>query len=204
MKDKPYFAIVYMFIVTAVFSSALIGFARMTRGRVEANLQLNFERAVVQSFPEIEYNNNQQIHQIYTEQFRKDEPTGAFVYEKDGQLAGYAVPFSGQGFWDKIEGVIGIALDKRTIRGIAFYEQKETPGLGARIGEAEFRNQLVGKKLLDAPQPIGIIPEAQTPAANEVHAVTGATQTSVRLEALMNKDIRAWLDAMDKNKEPTP
>jgi Na+-transporting NADH:ubiquinone oxidoreductase subunit C len=203
MRDKPYFAIVYMFIITAVFSSVLIAFSRLTQDRVRANEQLNFERAIVQSFPEIEYKNNLEIHQIFTEQFRKDDRAGAYMYEKDGQLAGYAVPFAGQGFWDKIEGVIGIAPDKRTIKGVAFYQQKETPGLGARIDEDEFRRQFVGKKIEDRDEPIGIVPEAQTPAENEVHAVTGATQTSVRLEVLMNHDIRAWLDKM-QHKETTP
>jgi len=203
MRDKPYFAIVYMFVVTAFFGSVLIGFARLTQGRVRANEQLSFERAIVQAFPEIQYKNNLEIHQIFTEQFKKDDRTGSFLYEQNGQLAGYAVPFSGQGFWDKIEGVIGIAPDQRTIRGVAFYQQKETPGLGARIDEDEFRKQFVGKKIEDSAEPIGIVPEAQTPADNEVHAVTGATQTSVRLETLMNQDIRAWLDAM-QNREATP
>lgn len=196
MRDKPYFAIVYMFVITAVFSSALIGFARITRGRVAANLQLNFERAVVQAFPEIEFQSNLQIHQIFKDLFRKDDRTGAYLYEKEGQIVGYAVPFSGQGFWDKIEGIIGIAADKRTVQGVAFYEQKETPGLGARIDEDEFRRKFIGKKIDDSIRPIGIVPEAQTPAENEVHAVTGATQTSVRLETLMNQNIRQWLDGM--------
>lgn len=203
MRDKPYFAVVYMFIVTAFFASILIGFARLTRGRVKANEQLNFERAVVQAFPEIQLQNDIEVHQIFVDNFQKDEQTGAFKYTKDGQLQGYAVPFVGQGFWDDIEGVIGIAPDKRTIKGVDFYEQNETPGLGARIDEDEFRKQFVGKTIEDTDQPIGIVPAAQTPGNNEVHAVTGATQTSVRLETLMNRDIRAWLDAM-QNKEVTP
>jgi Na+-transporting NADH:ubiquinone oxidoreductase subunit C len=203
MRDKPYFAVVYMFVVTAFFASILIGFARLTRGRVEANEQLNFERAVVQAFPDIQFQNDQQVHQIFTEQFEKDEQTGAYHYIEDGQLQGYAVPFEGQGFWDDIEGVIGIAADKQTIKGVDFYEQNETPGLGARIDENEFRKQFVGKTIKDNDKPIGIVPAAQTPGDNEVHAVTGATQTSVRLETLMNQDLRAWLDAM-QNKEATP
>jgi Na+-transporting NADH:ubiquinone oxidoreductase subunit C len=192
-----------MFVITAFFSSLLIGFSRVTRQRVESNERLNFERAVVQAFPEIQYKNNQEIHQIFTERFEKDEQTGAYRYKKDGQLAGYAVPFDGQGFWDKIRGVIGIATDRKTIQGVAFYDQKETPGLGARIDEVEFRKQFIGKTIKHSPAPLRIVPAAQTPGENEVHAVTGATQTSVRLETLMNEDIRAWLDAM-KDKEAAP
>lgn len=203
MRDKPYYAVVYMFVITAFFSTLLIGLARLTNNRVLANEQLNFERAVVNVFPQIHYENNQQIHQIFADQFKKDNKTGAYVYRKDGQIQGYAVPFSGQGFWDKIEGVIGIAADRTSVTGVTFYEQKETPGLGARIDEDEFRKQFVGKKIKDSDKPIGIVPPAQTLAENEVHAVTGATQTSTRLQRLMNRDIRAWQTAM-KNTEATP
>ncbi len=203
MRDKPYYAVVYMFVITAFFSTLLIGLARMTNKRVLANEQLNFERAVVNVFPQIHYENNQQIHQVFADQFKKYDKTGAYVYRKDGQIQGYAIPFSGQGFWDKIEGVIGIAPDRTTITGVTFYEQKETPGLGARIDEDEFRKQFVGKKIKDSDKPIGIVPPAQTLAENEVHAVTGATQTSIRLQTLMNADIRAWQTAM-KNTEVTP
>ncbi|MBN1864769.1 MAG: FMN-binding protein [Victivallales bacterium] len=203
MKDKPYYPIIYMFVITAFFSSILIGLAQLTRHRVEVNEQLGFERAVVQAFPEIQYQDNRQIHDIFTERFEKDDRIGAYRYKKDGQLAGYAVPFEGQGFWDKIRGIIGIAADCQTIRGVAFYEQKETPGLGARIDEDEFRRQFIDKKIEYSDEPIGIVPAARTLDDNKVHAVTGATQTSIRLEALMNRDIRAWLDAMQA-KEITP
>ncbi len=203
MKGKPYFAVVYMFIVTAFFSTILIGFSLITRQRVVANEQIRFERAVLEAFPEIDFQNNQRIHAIFTEQFQMNEQIGAYVYRKDGQVAGYAIPFAGQGFWDDIEGVIGIAADKRTIKGLAFYEQKETPGLGARIDEDEFRKQFIGKQIEDSDEPIEIVPTTRTLDENEVHAVTGATQTSIRLEALMNQDLRQWLDAM-QNQEQAP
>ena len=203
MKTGPSFPVVYMFIVTAFFSTLLIGFSRLTRQRVESNAQLNFERAVLEAFPEIEVERTAQIHPIFTERFEKDPDLGVYRYRADGRLRGYAVPFSGQGFWDKIEGIIGIDVDGKTITGVAFYEQKETPGLGARIDEDAFRRQFVGKTLDDSDEPIGIVPAGEPLESNQVHAVTGATQTSVRLETLMNRDIRAWLDRMD-NREEAP
>ena len=125
MKDKPFFAIVYMFVVTAFFSSILIGFSRLTRYRVEANLTIAFEKAVLEVIPEISATTNAQIHQIFTEQFELS--SGGYVYRNNGQVAGYAVPVEGQGFWATIKGIIGIAPDKQTITGVAFYEQSETP-----------------------------------------------------------------------------
>ena len=40
-------------------------------------------------------------------------------------------------------------------------------------------------------------------AENEVHAVTGATQTSNRLEKLLNEDVATWRDAL-KEREVSP
>ena len=40
-----------------------------------------------------------------------------------------AVIFKGAGLWGPIEGVIAFEPDLKTIRGIRFYSQEETPGL---------------------------------------------------------------------------
>lgn len=197
MKDKPWFAVVYMFVITACFSSVLIGFSRLTRDRVLANEQLMFERAMLEVFPEITVPPTPQVHGLFNELFEKsDDAAGAYVYRKDGEVVGYAVPVAGKGFWAAIRGVLGVSKDLTTITGISFYDQTETPGLGARIVEAEFRGQFAGLTVGPIDRPVGIRPTSVTPGASEVHAITGATQTCVRLEVLINDGLSAWLKAM--------
>lgn len=197
MKGKPWFPIAYMFVVTAAFSTVLIGFAKLTEDRVQANEQVMFERAVLEAFPEIDVPPTAQINQRFTELFEISETAaGAYVYRKDGQLAGYAVPVSGKGFWAPIRGVVGVSKDLTTITGISFYDQNETPGLGARITESDFREQFEGLTVGPIDKPIGIRPASVTPAEYEVHAIAGATQTCVRLEVLINDALSAWLKEM--------
>jgi Na+-transporting NADH:ubiquinone oxidoreductase subunit C len=203
MREKAYYPVFYMFVITCGFSLLLIGFARLTDDKVKMNAQMAFERAVVGVFPELSAKNNAQIHQIFTDLFDYDEATKAYVYTKDGQLKGYAVPFAGPGFWDEIEGVLGMAVDKQTVTGITFYKQTETPGLGARIDEEEFRNQFSGLQIQQTAQPIGIRPATRQLDKHEVHAVTGATQTSIRLEKLINDNLARWLESQQL-KEDTP
>lgn len=199
MKDKLWFPVAYMFAVTACFSSVLIGFSRLTRDRVEANERVMFERAVLQAFPEIQVPPTPQINERFAELFEMtDAAAGAYVYRKDGQIAGYAVPVAGQGFWAPIRGIVGVSEDMTTIKGIAFYEQAETPGLGARITEQDFREQFEGLTIGEPQRPIGIRPTTVTLDENEVHAITGATQTCVRLERLINEDLSDWLAAMNR------
>lgn len=200
MREKRWFPILYMFVITAVFSSVVIGFTGLTRRRVEANATLAFERAVVAVLPQLRADdtNSGDIHRIFTEQISTPDATsgGAYTFKRGGQTAGYALPISGQGFWAPIEGVIGIDADRKTITGIAFYEQKETPGLGAEIAQPAFQDQFKGKAFSSGEKPVTFRRPGEDLGTSEVHAVTGATQTSTRLEKIINESVRTWQSAM--------
>lgn len=72
---------------------------------------------------------------------------------KEGEKPiGYVIPVNGMGLWDAIYGYIAIEPDGDTIIGIAWYEQKETPGLGANIADAPWQSEFPGKKIfLESP-----------------------------------------------------
>jgi Na+-transporting NADH:ubiquinone oxidoreductase subunit C len=190
MKNNPFFAIFYMFILTAFFSSVLIGFARLTREKVQANQQIAFERALLEVFPEIKLTSNAGVHQIFIEHF-EPAPSG-YIFRREGLVKGYAVPVEGQGYWATIKAVIGIAEDRQTVTGMAIYEQNETPGLGARITEPDFCEAFNGLLLNDEGPPIDIRPAGTELGVDAVHAITGATQTCTRLEKLINDGLTQW------------
>ena len=200
MKDRPWYPIVYMFAVTAVFSSMLIGLSRFTRERVEANKQLAFEKAVLQALPlELPPKaSSLELHRLFTESIRPgdEHSAGAYLWVKNGRIAAYALPIAGRGFWDQIRAVIGIAADAKTITGIVFYEQNETPGLGAQITTIEFRQQFVGKKIAESGQPFHIRAATAELGESDVHAVTGATQTSSRVDRIINDHLTRWRQKM--------
>jgi len=60
---------------------------------------------------------------------------------------GYIIPVSGFGLWDYIYGYIAIKPNGDDVIGISWYEQKETPGLGANISEAPWQSLFPGKKI---------------------------------------------------------
>lgn len=200
MKDKPWYPIAYMFIVTFLFSMILIGLSRATKERVEANQQLNFEFAVLKSLPiPIEKDaTSLDLHALYLEKIAppNEKSAGAYVYQEGNTIRGYALPISGKGFWDTIYGVVGIASDKTTITGIYFYRQSETPGLGAEIAQEPFRKQFIGKILAKTGTAFQIKPVGSLVNASEVQAVTGATQTSTRLNKFLSQQLTEWRNAM--------
>ncbi len=202
MREKRWFPILYMFGVTAFFSSIIIGFASVTRGRVEANEELAFERAVLGVVPGLSDArlSNAEVHPRFTEVV--EEPTassgGAYLVKKDGQVVVYALPFSGQGFWAPIGGILGIEPDRKTVTGIAFYEQNETPGLGAEIVKPPFRSQFKGKVLAAQGKPLGMKRPGAELDDSSVHAITGATQTSTRLDGIINAALTEWQSKVGK------
>jgi Na+-transporting NADH:ubiquinone oxidoreductase subunit C len=60
---------------------------------------------------------------------------------------GYVIPVNGFGLWDAIYGYLAVKPDGNTVIGISWYDQKETPGLGANIAEASWQNLFPGKKI---------------------------------------------------------
>lgn len=67
--------------------------------------------------------------------------------EKERKVIGYVIPVNGMGLWDAIYGYLAIEPNGNDIIGISWYDQKETPGLGANISEPEWQSQFPGKHI---------------------------------------------------------
>jgi Na+-transporting NADH:ubiquinone oxidoreductase subunit C len=106
-----------------------------------------------------------------------------------------AVAFEGPGLWGPVKGFLALDKEMRTIRGITFYEQEETPGLGGEIVTDKFRDQFVGKSIVDeAGNPGIIISSSEGEAANKVDAISGATMTCDKVQAMLNEAIKSIVE----------
>ncbi|MFQ6035033.1 MAG: FMN-binding protein [Sedimentisphaerales bacterium] len=196
MRQKRWFPVVYMFLVTAFFSSIVIAITNFTNERVKANERLAFEKAVLAVLPGLygDKMDRLELHRKFGELVTKpdDFSAGAYTLREDGKIVAYALPISGQGFWAPIKGVIGIKEDKKTVTAIAIYEQNETPGLGAEIAKTAFRSQFQGKVISTGAKPLRMKRPGTELGQSDVHAITGATQTSIRLENIINTALKRW------------
>ena len=57
------------------------------------------------------------------------------------------LPIRGYGLWGTLYGYIAIEEDFNTVSGITYYEDKETPGLGAEINNDKWQESWKGKKI---------------------------------------------------------
>lgn len=63
------------------------------------------------------------------------------------QAVAYVIPVNGFGLWDAIYGYLAIEPDGNTVIGATWYDQKETPGLGANIADPAWQSLFPGKKI---------------------------------------------------------
>ncbi len=106
------------------------------------------------------------------------------VYEAliSGKRIGWVVKTSGAGYADKIELLVGLDADADKISGLYVLGQKETPGLGNKIIETEWRGQFIGKPASDALT----VTKMGASKPIEIDAVTGATISSNSVIQIIN------------------
>jgi len=148
----------------------------LTQERIALNKQREIEAAIIQVVPG-----------TYSSQ-RLYEEKDLSVYggkDKEGTLIGFAIYASCIGFQDKITFMLGTNISFTRINSIKIIEQKETPGLGAKINDREFFLQYWENK--DGSSPLRLRkPPVSSPedlGPSEVNTITGATISS---EAVLN------------------
>ena len=199
MKGNLY-VLAYALGVGLVASTILTGVGQFTAPYRQANAQAEEVRNILEvlGVEVAEDASAQQLVELYEEAVSEEDRGDLVLYRYDEPQAGqsnpraYAVRFAGQGLWGPIEGFLALEPDFRTIRGISFYRQEETPGLGGEIASGWFRQQFEGKSIFGPQGNAGlrIVKPGTAQGANEVDAITGATMTSARVETMLNEVIR--------------
>ncbi|MBZ4658639.1 MAG: FMN-binding protein [Desulfacinum sp.] len=198
MKERL-FSVLFMFVLALAFTSVVGGVNWVSQERIRLNEETKLQRIVLSVLDLLPAGSagKQEMQQIFERRIRPlslGDRTLYVALDQDGtRVLGYAFPISGPGFWGPIYGMIAVDAQVQKILGIAFYRHSETPGLGGRITEAWFRDQFRGKEL-QVPGPgmrfFYLKPAGTSAAPNELDAITGATETSRRLEAFLDRELK--------------
>lgn len=110
---------------------------------------------------------------------------------RDGESISLAIlPVVGAGYNGRIQALLAIRGDMRTLAGIAVTEQSETPGLGARIEEPLWQQSFAGKQVFDERgEPRFAVARGPARTDYEVDGITGATRTSNAVTQM----VRFWI-----------
>jgi Na+-transporting NADH:ubiquinone oxidoreductase subunit C len=114
----------------------------------------------------------------------------AYFVLKDGQVDQLVLPVEGLGMWGTIYGFVALDRDGNTVRGLTYYDQRETPGLGGEIGNPKWQALWRGRKSYDEnwEARITVIKGAAGPPDQDplrVDGLSGATVTSNAVTRLM-------------------
>ena len=197
MKERVW-VIILLLIVSSLCAGALGIINVKTRPLIAKNKELNLKRAVLSAL-HVSYQ-KEELEETFQAEVKLhifDEIPFYLRYSQEGKLETVAFKMEGSGLWAPISMVIALRPDLETIHGMAILEQAETPGLGARIVEAEFLAGFVGKRI--EPKII-LVSRKKAQGENEVDAITGATLSSKALEEIINKESHKYREAIITSK----
>lgn len=102
------------------------------------------------------------------------------VKDAQGKTSQIVLPIYGTGLWSVMYGFVSVAPDANTIKGITYYEQGETAGLGGEIANPNWQRHFVGKKLFNAQDQVAIKIGKGASADKEhgIDGLSGATLTT--------------------------
>ena len=198
MKNNVY-TLFYAGVLGTVCSLLLTAAASFTKPYQQANAKAEKNRNIL-GVLQVQYSpgaSSQELVKIFEDNVRQEQLGGLEIYryvppKGSGADETVAVGFEGPGLWGPVKGFLALDKDMRTIRGITFYEQEETPGLGGEIASDWFREQFVGKSIVDqAGNPGIIISSSEGEASNKVDAISGATMTCDKVQAMLNEAIKS-------------
>lgn len=198
MKRSYQYTVIFMILVTSIFTVILATAQAAMDPRIAENREIARQRALLYAFGIDDYTgSNQLVSEAYAKYIQPETRTidGATIeafkqVDDSGAITGYAFPFEGSALWGQIKGYLALNADLSVIKGLTFTEQNETPGLGGRIDEEPFKAQW-----RDVPLPDGEITYGPI-GDKRVDAISGATQSSTAvtrtLNDLKNKVITKW------------
>ena len=195
MKDSFAYPILVMVVLTGILVFILAFLNASTAERVELLQETNLRSSILYVFGvDVDTDDPEEIENLFFESTEEEEIEGEriFTYVENGKELAYAFPFTGSGLWGTIEGYAGISTDLTELLGVVFVNHEETPGLGGRIDELEYREQF---RNIDLSNETGGDYIVTRPASGgNVDAIAGATQTSNSVVNMLNDDIEWFID----------
>ncbi|MDD2227825.1 MAG: FMN-binding protein [Candidatus Cloacimonetes bacterium] len=208
-KDTMLYPIVFMLVMSIVFVGVLAVMYRGSQAKIEAYKKETYQKMVLSLLATSigEATNTKPFHinadypNSYNQYVKEITFSGldkrVFIAEVDAVVLGYCVDISGKGLWGTMRALVALSPDFKTLHGISIYDQMETPGLGARIGEDWFVNQFNNFPILKADGKPGdyvldtqLIPEdAKAEQTNQIRQITGATITTFSVIKMLQSEI---------------
>lgn len=198
-KQSLVYTVLFTFLVSFVFVTVLAFANDGTREQVQLNQELARQRAILNAL-DITYDGPDDVQEKFesVETVTEDD-TELYQVQKDDHVV-VAKEFSGSGLWGTIRGILAVQEDLDRTVGIEIIEHNETPGLGGRIDEPWFKEQLRDLKIVDGTIDVGGAGDGDIDKdSGEIDAITGATRTSDAMRVILSNELSAFRSILGEN-----
>ena len=195
MKKFTVKPILFMVVLTLVYTTVLAGINAVTEERIALNEQLSEQLSflyVLNITPDT--TEATVVNRLFQERVEETQVNGDRIYkayDEDGNLQAYIVPMVGGALWGELRGIVALAPDFETVLGIDFLSHSETPGLGGRIDEPAFKEQFRGIEI--DPDADGNFLVFRPTPGGQVDAISGATGTSNAVRNIFNNRMQEFM-----------
>lgn len=175
MKKSYKYTVLFMMAVAAAFTLILATVYGVFTPKIKQNQTLFQRRAIMYAFNIPSDVSDEEVNKTFEKYIIAESKNGIEAYkhvDDSGNVKGIAFPFEGPALWGQVKGYMALDPSLKTVQGITFTEQNETPGLGGRIDELPFKEQWRGLVLPEGKLLYG------TYGDKKIDAITGATLTS--------------------------
>lgn len=102
-------------------------------------------------------------------------------YNKEGKIVGWCITATPKGYGGELTVMVGVSTDL-TITGVEIVSHSETPGLGAKSVNPDWRAQFTGKS-----GELTVV--KSSPSDSQIQAITSATITSKAVTSAVNESL---------------
>lgn len=182
--------------VEKAFANISAGFVKMGEG------EFNVSENVSDFYENLQQISSSEETSMRTENLNPDigfsrvpSKMPAYIFRKDGKINKVVLMVYGKGLWSTLYGFICIAPDGRTVQGLTFYQHGETPGLGGKVDNKQWKEQWENKKVYDKSGDLriqvikGDVDKNADDAIYKIDGLSGATMTTNGVNNL----VRFWM-----------
>jgi Na+-transporting NADH:ubiquinone oxidoreductase subunit C len=106
-----------------------------------------------------------------------------YVLDSAGDTEMVVLPIEGLGLWGTLYGYFALDADGTTVRGLTYYQHKETPGLGGEVDNPDWKALWPGRQIFDAQAKVAIsvikgVAGTVSEDPHHIDGLSGATITS--------------------------
>jgi len=183
--------------VSTIFKSIQARIVNLETGLFDSSINLeDYEESSFSRNPETSIKLNSE-NDLALLKRRENFQTIYLHYEED-VLNAIILPVRGYGLWGTMKGYLAIESDLKTIIGLEFFDDKETPGLGGEINNPRWKAIWKGKEIYSESGEVvisvikGSVDKTNDESKYQVDGLSGATITSNGVTNLLS----FWLGDM--------